>query len=286
MKSKFCTFAFILIFANVVNAQDYIPTAQDIARFTRTKTMMIMEDNLMSEYNLTMKEIVPDEWKITPYDFLDWRNFEPHNRDNNLSFLLLNRVQIERDRSNAQYLFMSLLLGGNARNLSSMPDLCSVPLAYYGDPEESYIYKIEIFLRFMQNHVRTLMSNPRIATQNVVAYYNNNVQRLNGKTLYLIAEYLDTDVNTEAKIRNIYPGPVKIVTREDIQRAINERDPSVVFLHKVGPGRRNVSNARSYKILVGAACAQFYYFDYHTVNSRNPDRFLASDFRSLARANR
>jgi hypothetical protein len=181
---------------------------------------------------------------------------------------------------------MSLLLGGNARNLASMPDLSSIPLAYYGDSEEIYVYKVGIFLRFMQNHVRALMNNPRIATQNVVAYYNNNVQRLNGRTLYLLAEELDTDVNTEAKIRNVYPGPVKIVTKEDIQRAISEKDPSVVFLHKVGPGTRNVSNARCYKILVGAACAQFYYFDYHTVSRRAPDKFLASDFRSLARANR
>jgi len=274
--------AFFLV--QISFGQDYIPTAADIKRFPQTKTSMILEDNLMSEYNSRLQELVPVEWTATPYDFLNWRNFEAHRKDRNLSFLILNKVTFEKDKSNAQYQFMSLLLGGNSKGLSDMPDLCSVPLAYYDAPEESYIYKIGIFLRFIQNHVKVITSDPSVASKNIMEHYNKNIQRLSGKTLYLIANELAGDVNTEAKIRAVYDGPFKLVTQEDIQKAIADKNPNVVFLHKVGPGK-NQTNARCFKILVGADDAQFYYFDYHKIDNRSPDGFLASDFKKLSRKN-
>ena len=238
----------------------------------------------MCEYNLTLKELVPGEWTITPYDFLEWKKFETQKRDKALSFLLMNNVTFEDDKSNARYLFMSLLLGGSNKALSSMPDLCSIPLAYYGAREETYMYKIGIFLRFIQNHVKVITDNPSVASKNVLQHYNKNIQKLNGKTLYLIADELAKDVNTGDKIKKVYDGPFKLVTQEDIQKAIADKAPDVVFLHKVGPGKSQ-TNARCYKILVGAADAQFYYFDYHKIDSKSPDGFLASDFRKLSRKN-
>ena len=282
MKTLFCSLFFLVCIH--LHAQEYIPTAADIKHFPQTKTMMVLEDNPMCEYNLTLTDLTPFEWNITPHDFLPWKNFDAQKKDRSLSFLILNKVTFEKDKSNARYLFMSLLLGGNAKGLSDMPDLCSVPLAYYGAQDETYVYKTGIFLRFIQNHVKVITENPDVATKNIMEYYNKNVQKLEGKTLYLIAEELAKDVNTEAKIKSVYDGPVKLVAKEDIQKAIADKNPDVVFLHKVGPGR-NLPNARCYKILVGAADAQFYYFDYHKIDGKSPDGFLASDFKKLARKN-
>ena len=265
-------------------SQEYIPTPADINRFAQTKTMVVYEQNPMCEYNLTMEDLIPIEWTATPYDFITWKTFESQKTDKKQSFLMLNKVSFEKEKSNARYLFMSLLLGSNAKGLSDMPDLCSVPLAYYNAKEETYVYKIEIFLRFMQNHVRLITGDPSIATKNILQYYNKNVQKLDGKTLYLIASELPKEADTEAEIKKIYNGPFKLVTEDDIRKAIADKDPDVVFLHKVGPGR-NQANARCFKILVGAADAQFYYFDYHKIDSKSPDCFLVSDFKKLARKN-
>ena len=285
-KLSFSTLALTLLFTGVQMSfsQDYIPTAADIKQFPHTKTMMILEDNPMCEYNFMLREIVPGEWTATKYDFLEWKKFESQKRDKTLSFLLLNRVTFDKDKSNARYLFMSLLLGGTNKPLASMPDLCSIPLAYYGADEETYLYKTGIFLRFIQNHIKTITDNPSIASQNVFQYYNKNIQKLDGKTLYLIAEELAKDVNTEEKIKKVYDGAFKLVTKEEIQQAISDKNPDVVFLHKVGPGK-NQPNARCYKILVGAADAQFYYFEYHKIDTKSPDGFLSSDFKKLSRKN-
>jgi hypothetical protein len=60
-------------------------------------------------------------------------------------------------------------------------------------------------------------------------------------------------------------------------------DPDAVFLHKVGPEGKKME-ARVYKILIGAADAKFYYYDYHKASSKNPDAFLLSDFKRLEKA--
>jgi len=286
MKTSFSIFTLVFFFASVLYAQDYIPKPEDIKHFPTTKTMIVLEPSPISEYNLTMKELVPNEWKITQYEFLEGKEFESKRKDNSLSFVYLVRAKFEKDKSNAQYLFMSLLLGGAARNLSAMPDLCSVPIAYYEQDEDTYVYKLEIFLRFMQNHVKKLIDDPKIAGKNVVKYYNRNVQKVGGKTLYLLAEELGKDVNTEAKIKNFYPGPVKIVTKDEIAKAIADKDQSVIFLHKVGPKKKNHANSRCYKVMIGAADAQLYFFDYHKINAKKPDGFLAADFKKLAKFNK
>ena len=164
MKLSFCTLA-LSFFSVIAHSQEYIPKAADIKHFSQTKTMVVLEDNPMCEYNLTLQDLIPVEWIATPRDFISWKNFETQKKDRNLSFLILNKVRFEKDKSNARYLFMSLLLGGNAKGLSDMPDMCSVPLAYYGAPEETYIYKIATIrnqgLQFFSRNITELYRKER-----------------------------------------------------------------------------------------------------------------------------
>jgi hypothetical protein len=260
-------------------AQDYIPTKNDLARFPTTKTFVVLEDNILSEYNLIIKEVMPQEWKMTSYDFISWKEFEQKRMNAGFSFIMLNQVKFQKDKMNTKYNFICLVLGGTNYSLNQMPDLCSLPVSYYGIGDLEYSYKLGIFLRFMQNHVKMLMEKPNLAGENILQYYNKNISGIKGKTLYLVADDMAKDVNTLSKIKKIYPGEVKLVTPDEIQKAIADK-MDVVLLHKVGPaGSRE--KARCYKILIGAADAKIYYFDYHMINEKNPDGFLASDFKKI-----
>jgi len=263
--------------------QDYIPSRDDLARFPKTTTLVVLEDNPLSEYNVVLREVMSAEWKMTPFDFISWKDFETKKLDPSFSFIVLSQVKFDKDITNAEYNFLSLLLGGSAQTLGSMPDLCSIPLSYYGIGDDDYSYKLGIFLRFMQNHVKLLMERPGMASENIFKHYNDNISDIKGKPLYLITHEMSKDVNTETKIKKIYQGPVKFVSKEDIQKAIADKE-DIVFLHKVGPETTNFK-ARCYKILIGAADAKFYYFDYHMVDSDMPDGFLEKDFKKLAKKN-
>jgi hypothetical protein len=273
--------AAMMVFSLNSFCQDYVPSKDDLARFSSTKTLVVLEDNQLSEYNVVMREVMPNEWKMTTYDFISWKEFDTKKLDPAFSFIVLNQVKFDKDITNAEYNFISLVLGGSAQTLSSMPDLCSIPLSYYGMGDEDYSYKLGIFVRFMQNHVKMLLEKPGLASENILKIYNDNISDIKGKTLYLIANEMSKTVNTEAKIKKVYQGPVKFVTKEDIQQAIADK-LDIVFLHKVGPESTNFK-ARCYKILIGAADAKFYYFDYHMVDTDTPDGFLEKDFKKLGK---
>jgi hypothetical protein len=280
MKRLFLIALLVAFYANVF-CIDNVPTKEQISQFSKTKTMVVLEDNLMSEYNLIMKKVMPEEWTMTPYDFITWKEFEKKRLDPNLSFLTLNQVQYDKDKSKAKYNFICLTLGGKALTLNAMPDLCSVPLSYYGVSDEDYSYKLGIFLRFIQNHVKMLIEKPELASENILKLYNKNISQLQGKTLYLVPEEMAKDINTSAKIKNVYSGPFKLVSKEEIQQAISDKK-DVVFLHKVGP-QDTKFYGRCYKIFIGAADAKFYYFDWHKVDDATPDALLAKDLKKVAK---
>ena len=279
--SKMMLIAVLWVLPVNLFCQDYIPSKDDLARFSSTKTLVVLEDNELSEYNVVMREVMPMEWKMTAFDFISWKDFETKKSDPALSFIVLNQVKFDKDVTNAEYNFLSLVLGGSAQTLSSMPDLCSIPLSYYGKGDDDYSYKLGIFLRFMQNHVKLLIERPGLASENIFKHYNDNISDIKGKTLYLMTFEMTKDVNSLAKIKKVYPGTVKFVTKEEIQQAIADKQ-DIVFLHKVGPESTNFK-ARCYKILIGAADAKFYYFDYHMVDTDMPDGFLEKDFKKLAK---
>jgi len=259
--------------------QDYVPTKDDLARFPKTKTYVVLEDNPLSEYNLVLKDVMPAEWNMTPFDFMSWKEFETKRMDPAFSFIVMTQVKYDKDKSNAKYNYMSLLLGGSGVTINNMPDLCPIPLSYYGAGDDDYSYKLGIFLRFMQKHVKLLMDNPSLASENILKYYNKNLKSMKGKTLYLVAKEMAKDVNTAPKIKKVYSGPIKLVSKDEIRQAIADKK-DIVFLHKVGPESTKF-RARCFKILIGADDANFYYFDYHIVDDDTPDGFLSKDFKKL-----
>lgn len=261
-------------------ADRYVARHEDIKTFLRTTTYVVLEDNPMSEYNFKIKEAVERSWKITPYEFITVTQFEEMRGDISKSFLVKLQVKFTGDKLEATYHFLSVVLGAAVRRHTDLPDIVSVPLGYSSVPEDSYVYKLESLIRFAQNHVRILDQNPNLIKSNIFQHYNKFRKETRNKELWLLEKDLEKNVRSLADIRKNYPHTVRIVTPEDIEKAIKEKNENVVFLHKVGPEGTRLQ-ARCYKILIGAGDDQFYYFDYHMINKKRGDGFLAKDFKKI-----
>jgi len=281
MKRILSGFIFIVL-GGISFSQQYVPSREDVDAFYTTKTLVVLEDNPMLEYNYIIKEIMEKEWTITEYDFISSGEFEEKRKDPQYSFIYLAQVTFENDKTDAAYRFLHLSLGGDYFRMNEMPDIVAVPLAYYNVEEDNYVYKLAVLLRFMQNHANLIKAHPEIISANVFKHYNDSIRDIRDKTLYILENELSKNVNSAARIKKIYPYPFKIATKEEIEQAIEERNPDIVFLHKVGPEGTKV-DARCYKIIIGAADANFYYFDYHKISDKNPDGLLESDLKAMSR---
>jgi hypothetical protein len=269
--------ALMLVSAGIAQ---YVPTPDEVERFFNTKTMVVLDANILNTFDQEIREAMENEWTITEYEFLPFDKFQNSIDNPGYSFLYLANVVFEKDKTNATYKFLNLSLGGKGHELNDMPDLVSVPVGYKNVDEDSYNYKLGILVRFIQNHIQLIRDNPDIISANVFKHYNDNIKDIQGKTLYLIESELDKELQSPSKVRAVYPYKFEFVTREQIKQAIKDRDESVVFLHKVGPEGTRM-NARCYKVLIGAADANFYYFDYHNISDKKPDGLLESDFKKL-----
>jgi len=272
----------MLVISHLAVSQLHIPVLEDYNRFLKTKTMVVYDDALMSDFNMKIKEVMTRSWNITPVEFISTKEFEKLKDNPELSFLMTTIVTFEKDKTKARYNFLSLLMGQPKANVRTMPDLCSLPLAYLQVEDASYSYKLEAFVLFIQSHVKAVLNNPALIGEKGFKQYNKATGGLSNKKLLLVKEDLAPDIRDIKKIKAIYPHSVEIVSREEIAAAIARQDPDVVFLHKVGPEKTRV-RARVYKLLVGAGDSKLYYWDYQMIKVASDDALQAADLKKIAK---
>lgn len=260
-------------------AQLEVPSSELINAFLKTKTYFILEDNPFSESNIQLKTAAQKFWKLTPYEFISVEEFENKKKSNQCSFVSIDDVYYEHDKSSTKYKFLCVYMGGNYKNESEMPQLCTIPLAYADQEENEYAYKIGTLLIFVQNHINLIKENPTLKKSNIVDYYNHNKGDLQTKTLLLKSNEVEKKISNEHAFKNIYPYSFKFVNQDEIEKAIDNRLPDIVFLHKVGPGKKH--GYRSYQIIIGAFDAKIYFYDYHIVDNDSPDVLLEKEVKKM-----
>lgn len=282
MKKMLFLLTSALSFLSLSAQVEYLPVKEDLDKLLKTKTYVVLEESPMSDFNFAIREVMANDWTLTPYEFIKDSEFEKLSKDESYSFLYTSLVSFEKDKTEARYEFLHLSLGGSGLTIDDLRDMASVPLGYFGTDRENYIYKLGTLVRFVQNHIRLIHEKPELISNNIFKFYNDNIQDIHQKTLYLVQDELSSEISTPARIKAVYPYKFKIVTREEILQAITDRNEDIVFLHKVGPeGKR--SEARCYKVVIGAADANFYYFDFHMITDKNPDGLLESDLKKMAK---
>jgi len=198
------------------------------------------------------------------------------------SFIVLTETNFEKDKSNSVFNFINLLQGKDVDKLGEMPEICAIPLSFAGEDDLEYGYKLGAILSFMQNHAKMIADDPSLTGRRYLRYYNKNIPDVAGRKILVKQEDLSPDIGTIERIKLIYSGNIEIVTEEIIIKAIQERTPNTLILHKVGPvGDRN--SGYCFKMLIGTDNANMYYYNQHMIDRNNPNGFLPADLKRLAK---
>jgi hypothetical protein len=262
-----------------LNAQIKVADNAYVDAFLKSKTYIVLDENPFSVLNSFLDSSMKVMWKITPYEVITTDQFEQKMGDSKSSFMYVSLAQFSKTES-FDYLVLNLSMGDASKNLNSLHDLCVIPMAYEDVDEESYDYKFAAFIKFAQYFIKYSEQNPGKDIKQVV---KENQSELKNYELWLTAADLATDANSIAKISKVYPYPVKIVTQDDIQKAIDESNPKVAFLHKVGPEGTAGDGALCLKFILTAKEGKPLYFDNHKISSSKPDAFLLDDFKNMAK---
>lgn len=281
MKKITIAFLFTCIAATVFCQQNKQVTKDQLAQFKKSTTYVVMDNNPMLGYNITIKSAIEKFWKITPFAILSYEAFDSVRTDPSKSFILLTKANLTKDKREAEYLYLNILMGANVKELNDMPEILTLPLDYTGAGENSYTYKIGVMVRFAQEHIKNMLAAERITQFRNLKYNNTNVKDIKQKTLLLEETDLAEEVNTLEKIKALYPYTVKIVSADDIEKAVFDQTPNTLILHQIEPGDDD-NVGRSYKIIYGVDDNKIYYFNFENITQKRPAGMLAKDFRRIA----
>ncbi len=244
--------------------------------FHEGTTLVVKHGKPMSNFNERMKEEMERFWTVTPYEFITFEEFQRIRTSDEYSFIILAEIQ-QRDIPHI-FKFMNFVLGDEERHFNRMPDLGSVPLAYRDSEEETYLYKLGAFVRFMNNYAAESGGSDHLG---LTRFLNVRDSRVKEYELWLLEDELAPQIRTVEEIQKYYPYPVKIVTREDIQEAIAQQRDDIAFLHKLGPAR-TVEEGGCWKFIITTEGEVLYSND-HQVQRLEPDALLISDLKRMAR---
>jgi len=263
----------------ILKAQIKAPDKEKVDVFLKSKTYVVLEENPFSVFNAFVSNEMKDIWTITPFEVITYEDFEKKMGDSRSSFLFVSQARMGKNEL-YDYSIINLVMGDASRNLNKLPELCIVPVSYAEVDEESFEYRFPVLIKFIEYFIRYSAKNPGKDIQEIV---KENASGLKDYELWLVSTDLASNVNTVEKIKKYYPYAVKIVTADEIEKAISENNPKVALLHKVGPEGTVSGSGTCYKFIITAKEGKPLYFSNHTIGSGKPDALLDGDFKDMAK---
>ena len=257
-------------------AQLKFADAKTVNDFLKTKTYIVLEDVVFSDFNNVINEVAAKHWKITKYEIIDVATFEKINKNPNNSFLIVTIGEVTGLPSSMSFNLLNLVMGNASGDINKMKEIIIVPLSYYSEDsedEDSYAYKLGGILDAFQYFV---LNQPG---DDWKAWVKESKKDLKDKELWLTASDLSSNAKTLEQIKSVYPYPVKIATKEAIQEAIDKKMSNVAFVHKIGDDK-NI-NAYCMKIIISCADGKLLYLNYDKITKNEPAGMLLKDFKAL-----
>lgn len=264
-----------------LTGQTPFPDKDEIKQFDASTTCIVLDDNPFSAYNMSMKEAIEAFWKITPYEFISTTDFNIKRSNPAFSFIVMTQTIFEKDKAGGLFNFINLLQGKKTK-LAEMPEICAIPLSIAGADDVDYSYILGAILSFMQKHAHMISEDPSLTGRKYLNYYNKNIPDIKKKTLLIKQEDLAPEIATLEKIKTIYSNNVIISSEEDIIKAIEEKTPNTLVLHKVGPKNNRITGL-CFKMLIGTDDSELYYYNQHKIDKSNPNGLLPADLKRIGK---
>jgi hypothetical protein len=267
----------LILLGFTANANPPLASKQQIGMFKNSKTCIVLDNSNIS-YNLFLTDAIKKYWKNTEFEFIDQLEFEKRRFNSNFSFLVLMKGVFDKDPSGISYNYMSLVLGDAARDVTNMPEICSIPISYSDEPTSDNGYAFPAIIQFMQKHATNLEKKRFIISMLGLKYYNHKIG-FNNKVLLLNKDKVAANADSPGKIATVYPYYIKLLTVAEIEAEIATNPVNLVFNFHVGP--TTVSGSGKCFEMIFDVEGNLYYYNYRKITNDNPDGFNLKDFKHI-----
>jgi hypothetical protein len=279
MKKYLLAYLFFLAAANLSAQQLILPTAEQIERFSRTTTHVVLTgENMLLD--MSLREAVEKKWKITPVRFIDEAEFKESMTDANRTFLVMVGGTFKKDKELNNYIFLNLMMGGGV-SLDQLTDFILIPITCEGQGEDKPIMLMEAFLDIIQRHVKQLQENPKKVGLDLDTY-NANLDRLHDRQV-LITEEDFAYPRTPEELNQQFGSSLELVSFQDLEKALQNGTRNKVAALTLYPRIGEPKGTYCYNMLVACDTHELIYFKRHKVRGTNQQGFLKEEIKRIAR---
>lgn len=260
----------------VTKGQGVAPTPMQINQFKGTTTLVVLDGRDIA-FDAMLSESVKKYWKVTPFEIINSERFEKEKSNTAYSFLVLTQVVFTQDKIELSYNFLNLLLAHPSGDINEMPVIANIP--FCGNPFTSsqHIFKTGVLLKTIQYEANQMLQYPK---KGKLSSYNRNIPNLKGKTLLISKDDITTGMADSSLLKKYYKNSIKVVSREEVEKAVINETENIAILHKVLYDD-SATTGRCYKMIIDANNGTIYYYNMDRISTSKPGMILKKDFRKI-----
>lgn len=213
------------------------------SRFLKTKTYIVLTGDKHFDENLAagFKEF----WTITEYEFIESED-KIDIKDQSVSYVIPIKMTVTDNYSTQEYFRYGLVMGGNEPFLTrNLADIILDNFGYEKRATEA-AYRAFGIPKMMQDFIQMRIDGEPISgnTITMVRYktgliYNQKTTKVKAKTLLIDSRqlisgpyypYPNKKSFSELTFSSTYDGKVKFVSTNELEEAINERNPNYTYM--------------------------------------------------------
>lgn len=260
----------------MAGAQAQINTKKvKISDFTEKITKVVLTGN--DFYDIALQDEVKARWRVSPYEFCTWEEFQRDRNSSDFYFLLTTSSQFKKESEPGLDL-LTLVKGGTGATINSMLEVVFIPFAPAEDPSGREMVFLPAFLDIIQKH--TLMSMEK-DTDGYIGLSNNSMNIAKAKNMEFVFSEDDLSSEITREFRDLNFDSDMVITDEDsADDYMLENAPNTLVSYVVAPTDAQPGSF-CYKMLINSETHELYYFRRHRITKKFGPGFLAEDIRRI-----
>ena len=260
----------------MAGAQAQINTKKvKISDFTEKITKVVLTGN--DFYDIALQDEVKARWRVSPYEFCTWDEFQKDRNSSDFYFLLTTSSQFKKESEPGLDL-LSLVKGGTGATINSMLEVVFIPFAPAEDPSGREMVFLPAFLDIIQKHALMSMEKD---TDGYIGLSNNSMNIAKAKNMEFVFSEDDLSSEITREFRDLNFDSDMVITDEDsADDYMLENAPNTLVSYVVAPTDAQPGSF-CYKMLINSETHELYYFRRHRITKKFGPGFLAEDIRRI-----
>ena len=260
----------------MAGAQAQINTKKvKISDFTEKITKVVLTGN--DFFDIALQDEVKARWRVSPYEFCTWEEFQRDRNSSDFYFLLTTSSQFKKESEPGLDL-LSLVKGGTGATINSMLEVVFIPFAPAEDPSGREMVFLPAFLDIIQKHALTSMEKD---TDGYIGLSNNSMNIAKAKNMEFVFSEDDLSSEITREFRDLNFDSDMVITDEDsADDCMLENEPNTLVSYVVTPTDAQPGSF-CYKMLINSETHELYYFRRHRITKKLGPGFLAEDIKRI-----